>query len=164
MERGSLKHDIVYVGRAANTACRSTCFPALDRYLVDQLIDFCLILSMRFAKISHFFLSKCSGSPKYLPTPPLVMDVEEVLYPGFNLTWYFCREGYSRFAKVCTLPWRLLIHLVKTRFNALQQATLVLVKNMVSPANNRWFTGWASSCNLDASQTSILHCFGAQPR
>lgn len=45
-------------------------FPALERYLVDQLIDFYLILSMRLAKMSLFFLPKCSGNPKYFPTPP----------------------------------------------------------------------------------------------
>ena len=67
---GSQKQDIVYVGIALSTALSIVSFPALESLLVDQLIAFCLILSTIEVNRSFFFLPKCSGKPKYLPSPP----------------------------------------------------------------------------------------------
>lgn len=57
-----------YEGMAVSTVLRRTNFPALERYLEDQLWARYRILSV--AKMSLFFRSKCSGRPRYFPKPP----------------------------------------------------------------------------------------------
>ena len=47
-----------------------TALPAVDRNCVDQFRAHCFILSTMDEKRSFFFLPKCSGKPRYLPTPP----------------------------------------------------------------------------------------------
>lgn len=67
---GSWKHDIGKVGIAARTAFRSVSLPAVDRHLEDQETAHWCILSTMETKRSLFLRLKCSGKPKYLPTPP----------------------------------------------------------------------------------------------
>ena len=69
-DRGSLKHVIEYEGIGDRTLFNIVSFPAGDRCRLDQLRAFCLILSMIEEKRSRFLLPKCSGRPRYFPTPP----------------------------------------------------------------------------------------------
>lgn len=67
---GSWKQDIAKEGIAERTNCSIVSFPAVERNLVDQPRAFCFIRLTMEAKRSFFFLPKCSGKPKYFPTPP----------------------------------------------------------------------------------------------
>ena len=70
MLTGSSKHDIGKVGIAERTDWRSTSFPAVDSWCEDQESARCWILSTIEANRSFLRRLKCSGYPRYLPTPP----------------------------------------------------------------------------------------------
>lgn len=61
------------LGIAERMAWSIVAVPAVERKRVNQLIECCFILSTIEEKMSDFFRSKCSGSPRYLPTPLSLM-------------------------------------------------------------------------------------------
>lgn len=69
-DSGSLKHVMVWAGRAVRTALSKTSLPAPFKNLVVLLWDHWRILSTRPAKMSRLRRVKCSGTPRYFPTPP----------------------------------------------------------------------------------------------
>lgn len=62
-------------------------FPALERNLEDQLIAFYRIQSTIDVNKSFFLLPKCSGKPKYFPTPP------SFVMPIVALNWSLTSRG-----------------------------------------------------------------------
>ena len=67
---GRRKQDIAKLGIAEITDCSMIAFPAVDRNCTDQPIDRWYIMSTMEAKRSFLFRPKCSGRPRYFPTPP----------------------------------------------------------------------------------------------
>lgn len=77
----SLKQVIAYVGIDASTLFNITIFPAPERKHVDQLIALWRILSTIPVKRSFFWCPKCSGNPRYLPTPPSLLILSFFFHP-----------------------------------------------------------------------------------
>lgn len=67
---GNWKHNIVYVWMTIKTDFSIVSLPALEIHFVAQLAARCLILSTTEVNKSFFLFSKCSGRPRYLPSPP----------------------------------------------------------------------------------------------
>lgn len=67
---GNWKQVIAYVGMAERTAFSMTSFPALERCRGDQLFARRRIRSTMLVNGSLLRRPKCSGNPRYLPTPP----------------------------------------------------------------------------------------------
>lgn len=64
---------MVYVVIAARTALSNVSFPARLRNRVDQLRDLWRMRSTIEVNKSLFLFPKCSGSPRYLPSPPSLL-------------------------------------------------------------------------------------------
>lgn len=131
---GSLKQDIAYVGIDPNTAFKSTIFPAPDRYLTVHPFTRCLMRSTIEAKMSLFFLPKCSGKPRYLPIPPsfkmLRSSFTRILH-----SWLVLEEKV-----IADFYW--FIHWPDAAsYGVKQLATFDFPKNIVTSANNKWFIG-----------------------
>ena len=77
---GNWKHVIAKFGMGDRTDCNMVALPAVDKNWVVQLRDFCFILSTMEEKRSFFLLPKCSGRPRYFPTPP------SLSIPRYSLT------------------------------------------------------------------------------
>ena len=102
---GSWKHDMEYVGTALRTAFNIVSLPALDSLFVDQLTTLCRILSTMEVNKSFFLFPKCSGNPRYLPSPPsfeipkidLVFSLTAggVLLENGIEDLFFCSEAFS---------------------------------------------------------------------
>lgn len=67
-ESGSLKHCMVWLGIEERTLFSMVILPAVERCLVLHPLALCLILST--VNRSRFLCPKCSGTPKYFPSPP----------------------------------------------------------------------------------------------
>lgn len=59
--------------------------PALERCLVDQLCALCRILSTMEVNKSFLRLPKCSGKPRYFPTPPS-LDISRMFFANVFLS------------------------------------------------------------------------------
>ena len=116
-----------------------TSFPVVDRYLLDHPFAFCLILSTIEAKLSLFRRPKCSGSPRYFPTPLSFGICRMSLTVDFNCPGVLLEKEIEDFAVLMDFPDA---HSYRRRrsLRVLLLSLVASIKNIVSSANNRWLT------------------------
>lgn len=135
---GSSKQVIAKDGIGERTDMIMVAFPAVERNLVDQLRDFCFILSIMESKRSFFLRPKCSGVL-------LEKEIEDLR------VFIFCPDAASYFLRMST--------------RVVQAWVSVLVKNMVSSANkrvptrlpHRWWRCRETTDLLDGFHAEDLH-------
>lgn len=125
---------------AASTALSNTIFPAPESIFEDQLCDLCRILSTIPAKMSLFFLPKCSGRPRYFPMPHSPVMSKQRLILAFAGPVVLDENVIADFALFIRWP-DALAYLSRIRERAEQLAGSDLEKNMVSSAKRRLLIG-----------------------
>lgn len=91
-------------GIADSTLFNITIFPAAERCRVDQLLAFSLIRSTIDAKRSRLRRPKCSGNPKYLPTPPSFSISKTSLTANFREAGVFLEKVMADFCVLIVWP------------------------------------------------------------
>ena len=138
-DSGSLKLVRAWDGIGESTLWSIVVFPAVDRNLLDQPFSFCLIFSTIELNMSLFLLLKCSGSPRYLPTPPSFVMLSFAFTACFRVpsvlfekviddlsTLIYCPEAFS--------------YRVRSAWSDALLSCEAFTKNMVSSANKKWLS------------------------
>ena len=114
-------------------------FCVFDRCLVEELRALWWMRSTMDVKRSFFLRPKCSGSPKYFPTPPSFVIPNNGLASSFTGSGVFAEKVIGDLSLFIICP-EGSSYSVRISFSFRQQLGEALQKNTVSSAKSRWYT------------------------
>ena len=136
---GSSKQDIAWVGEANRTDFSIVILTAFDKKRLDKLLACCLIMSTIEVKRSFFLRPKCSGRPRYFPTPPsLAIPRRDLTLPW--VSWVVFAEKVIDDLLVLIVWPDAASYYWSIECKELQLNSSDCKKNIVSYANRKWLT------------------------